>query len=125
MSLNTANDASALAIGVGVDANYKENSTAAAYGNFVANRGHNDTVAVIGEDKDGNKASGADRDVIANAASVEVKATDKTQRTTVAGSAQLAVQGAKAALVAGVALTGSDAGTEIGDGREIPAGRDP
>ena len=118
VSLHADNDASALAIGVGVDANYKENSTAAAYGNFVANRGHNDTVAVIGEDKDGNKASGADRDVIANAASVEVKATDKTQRTTVAGSAQLAVQGAKAALGAGVALTGSDAGTESGDGRE-------
>ncbi len=118
VSLNAANDAFALAIGVGVDANYKENSTAAAYGNFVANRGHNDTVAVIGEDKVGNKASGADRDRIDNAASVEVRATDDTQRTTVAGSAQLALQGAKAALGAGVALTGSDAGTESGDGRE-------
>ena len=73
---------------------------------------------MIGEDKDGNKASGADRDVIVNAASVEVRATDDTQRTTVAGSAQLAVQGAKAALGAGVALTGSAAGTESGDGRE-------
>ena len=118
VSLNAANDAFALAIGVGVDANYKENSTAAAYGNFVANRGHNDTVAVIGEDKVGNKASGADRDRIDNAASVEVRATDDTQRTTVAGSAQLALQGAKAALGAGVALTGSDAGTESGDGGE-------
>ena len=118
VSLNAANDAFALAIGVGVDANYKENSTAAAYGNFVANRGHNDTVAVIGEDKVGNKVSGADRDRIDNAASVEVRATDDTQRTTVAGSAQLALQGAKAALGAGVALTGSDAGTESGDGRE-------
>lgn len=118
VSLNADNNASALAIGVGVDANYKENSTAAAYGNFVANRGHNDTVAVIGEDKDGNKASGADRDVIDNAASVDVRATDETRRTTIAGSAQLAVQGAKAALGAGVALTGSDAGTESGDGRE-------
>ena len=118
VSLNAANDAFALAIGVGVDANYKENSTAAAYGNFVANRGHNDTVAVIGEDKGGNKASGADRDRIDNAASVEVRATDDTQRTTVAGSAQLALQGAKAALGAGVALTGSDAGTESGDGGE-------
>ena len=118
VSLNADNDASALAIGVGVDANYKENSTAAAYGNFVANRGHNDTIAVIGEDKDGNKASGADRDRIDNAASVEVRATDETQRTTVAGSAQLAVQGVKAALGAGMALTGSDAGTESGDGRE-------
>ena len=118
VSLNADNNAFALAIGVGVDANYKENSTAAAYGNFVANRGHNDTVAVIGEDKVGNKASGADRDRIDNAASVEVRATDDTQRTTVAGSAQLALQGAKAALGAGVALTGSDAGTESGDGRE-------
>ena len=118
VSLNADNNAFALAIGVGVDANYKENSTAAAYGNFVANRGHNDTVAVIGEDKVGNKASGADRDRIDNAASVEVRATDETQRTTVAGSAQLALQGAKAALGAGVALTGSDAGTESGDGRE-------
>ena len=107
-----------MAIGVGVDANYKENGTAAAYGNFVANRGHNDTIAVIGEDKGGNKASGADRDRIDNAASVEVRATDETRRTTVAGSAQLAVQGVKAALGAGVALTGSDAGTESGDGRE-------
>ena len=118
VSLNADNNASALAIGVGVDANYKENGTAAAYGNFVANRGHNDTIAVIGEDKGGNKASGADRDRIDNAASVEVRATDDTQRTTVAGSAQLALQGAKAALGAGVALTGSDAGTESGDGRE-------
>ena len=118
VSLNADNNASALAIGVGVDANYKENGTAAAYGNFVANRGHNDTIAVIGEDKGGNKASGADRDRIDNAASVEVRATDDTQRTTVAGSAQLALQRAKAALGAGVALTGSDAGTESGDGRE-------
>ena len=118
VSLNADNNAFALAIGVGVDANYKENSTAAAYGNFVANRGHNDTIAVIGEDKVGNKASGADRDRIDNAASVEVRATDETQRTTVAGSAQLALQGAKAALGAGVALTGSDAGTESGNGRE-------
>lgn len=118
VSLNADNNASALAIGVGVDANYKENGTAAAYGNFVANRGHNDTIAVIGADKGGNKASGADRDRIDNAASVEVRATDDTRRTTVAGSAQLAVQGVKAALGAGVALTGSAAGTESGDGRE-------
>ena len=88
----------------------------AAHGNFGINRGHNDTVAVIGEDKDGKKAS--NRDKITNASSVTVKATDKTTKTTVAGAAELAIKDTTVALGVGVALTESDKGSEAGDGKE-------
>ena len=118
VSLDAANDAHALAIAVGADANYKDDGLVAAYGSFVANRGHNDTVAVIGEDKDGNAASGSERDVIADAASVDVKVTDKNSKTAAAGSAELAIKNTKMALGIGVALTESDEGSESGNGRE-------
>ena len=83
VSLDADNDAYALALSVGAAANYKDSGIVAAHGNFGVNRGHNDTVAVIGEDKDGKKA--ANKDKITNASSVTAKATDKTSKTAIAG----------------------------------------
>ena len=54
VSLDADNDAYALALSVGAAATYKDNGTVAAHGNFAVNRGHNDTIAVIGEDKLGH-----------------------------------------------------------------------
>ncbi len=116
VSLDANNDAYALALSVGAAATYKDNGTVAAHGNFAVNRGHNDTVAVIGEDKDGKK--GTEKDKIGNASSVTVKATDKTSKTTIAGSAELAIKDTTVALGVGVALTESDKGSEKGDGKE-------
>ena len=116
ISLDANNDAYALALSVGAAATYKDGGTVAAHGNFGINRGHNDTVAVIGEDKDGKKAG--NRDKITNASSVTVKATDKTTKTTVAGAAELAIKDTTVALGVGVALTESDKGSEKGDGKE-------
>ena len=116
VSLDADNDAYALALSVGAAANYKESGIVAAHGNFGVNRGHNDTVAVIGEDKDGKKA--ANKDKITNASSVTAKATDKTSKTAIAGSGELALKGTTVALGIGVALTESDKGTNAGDGKE-------
>ncbi len=116
VSLDANNDAYALALSVGAAATYKDNGTVAAHGNFAVNRGHNDTVAVIGEDKGGKK--GTEKDKIGNASSVTVKATDKTSKTTIAGSAELAIKDTTVALGVGVALTESDKGSEKGDGKE-------
>ena len=116
VSLDADNDAYALALSVGAAANYKDSGIVAAHGNFGVNRGHNDTVAVIGEDKDGKKA--ANKDKITNASSVTAKATDKTSKTAIAGSGELALKGTTVALGIGVALTESDKGTNAGDGKE-------
>ena len=116
VSLDANNDAYALALSLGAAATYKDDGAVAAHGNFGVNRGHNDTVAVIGEDKDGKKA--ANKDKITNASSVIVKATDKTTKTTVAGAAELALKDTTVALGVGVALTESDKGSDTGDGKE-------
>ena len=119
VSLDAANDAYALALSMGASATYKDDGTVAAHGNFGVNRGHNDTVAVIGEDKDGNgDTATAKRNTISNASSVKAKATDKTSKTTVAGSGELAIKDTTVALGIGVALTESDKGSNAGDGRE-------
>ena len=116
VSLDASNDAYALALSLGAAATYKDDGNVSAHGNFGINRGHNDTIAVIGEDKDGKK--GSSKDKITNASSVTVKATDKTTKTTVAGAAELAIKDTTVALGVGVALTESDKGSEAGDGRE-------
>ena len=115
VSLNADNDAYALALSVGAAATFKGNSLVAANGNFGVNRGHNDTIAVMGEDKDGNQGSSQ----IVNASSVTAKATDDTSKTTIAGSGELSLKDTTVALGIGVALTESDtADTENGDGKE-------
>ena len=116
ISLDASNDAYALALSLGAAATYKDDGNVAAHGNFGINRGHNDTIAVIGEDKDGKK--GSSKDKITNASSVTVKATDKTTKTTVAGAAELAIKDTTVALGVGVALTESDKGSAAGDGKE-------
>lgn len=116
VSLDASNDAYALALSLGAAATYKDDGNVAAHGNFGINRGHNDTIAVIGEDKDGKK--GSSKDIITNASSVTVKATDKTTKTTIAGAAELAIKDTTVALGVGVALSESDKGSEAGDGRE-------
>ena len=127
VSLDADNDAYALALSLGAAATYKDNGNVAAHGNFAINRGHNDTVAVIGEDKDGhqweqspsqNSGNWAAKDKITNASSVSVKAADKTSKTTIAGSGELAIKDTTVALGVGVALTESDKGTDAGDGKE-------
>jgi len=106
VSLKAENEAYALALSLGAAATYKDEANLAAHGNFGVNRGHNDTVAVIGEDKDGKKASVSDdRDVIKNASSVKVEATDSTSKTSIAGDVNAAVKDTRVALGAGVALT--------------------
>ena len=111
VSLDAENNAYALALSVGAAANYKENGTVAAHGNFGVNRGYNDTVAVIGEDKEGHR--GSDRDKITEASSVTVKATDNTSKTSIAGDVDLALKNSTVALGVGVALT--DIGSGSGD----------
>ena len=127
VSLDADNEAYALALSIGAAATYKDDGTVAAHGNFGVNRGHNDTIAVIGEDKDGNhweedpgqySGNWAARDKITNASSVTVKATDKTSKTSIAGSGELAINPATVALGVGVALTESDKGTDEGNGKE-------
>ena len=106
VSLDAQNDAYGLALSLGAAASYKEEGTkVVAHGNFGINRGVSNTVAVIGEDKDGKKEEAADRDVIINASSVDVKAVDKTSRTSIAGSGELGVNDPKVALGIGVAMT--------------------
>ena len=125
--LNADNDAYALALSVGAAATYKDNGMVAAHGNVGVNRGHNDTVAVIGEDFGGHQwkqnpeeGSGdwAVKDKIINASSVVAKATDKTSKTTIAGSGELSIKSSTVALGVGLALTESDKGSTKGDGKE-------
>ena len=127
VSLDADNDAYALALSLGAAATYKDDGTVAAHGNFGVNRGHNDTIAVIGEDKDGNhweedpgqySGNWAAKDKITNASSMTVKATDETSKTSIAGSGELAIKPATVALGVGVALTESDKGTDDGNGKE-------
>ncbi|MER2138524.1 MAG: hypothetical protein ABS965_00145, partial [Succiniclasticum sp.] len=119
VTLDATNDAYALAMSLGAAATYKDDGTVAAHGNFGVNRGHNDTIAVMGEDKDGNAdTTAAKRNTISNASSVKATATDKTSKTTVAGAAELAIKDTTVALGIGVALTESDKGSNAGDGRE-------
>ena len=108
--LNADNDAYALALSVGAAATYKDNGMVAAHGNVGVNRGHNDTVAVIGEDFGGHQwkqnpeeGSGdwAVKDKIINASSVVAKATDKTSKTTIAGSGELSIKSSTVALGVG------------------------
>ena len=106
VSLDADNDAYALALSVGAAATYKDDGKVVAHGNFAVNRGHNDTVAVLGEDRDGKK--GSSKDKITNTSSVTTKATDKTSKTTIAGSGELALKPTTIALGVGVALTESD-----------------
>ena len=106
VSLDAQNDAYALAFSLGAAASYKDTGTVAAHGNFGVNRGVNNTVAVIGEDKDGKKAGTAsERDVILDVASLQVNAADKTTKTSIAGDVNLALNEASLALGVGVALT--------------------
>ncbi len=115
ISLDADNDAYALALSVGAAATYKDNGLVAAHGNFGVNRGHNDTIAVMGEDKSGYQGS----EQIVNVSSVTAKATDDTSKTAIAGSGELALKDTTVALGIGVALTESDtADTEDGDGKE-------
>ena len=119
VSLDANNDAYALALSVGAAATYKDNGTVAAHGNAAVNRGHNDTMAVMGEDKDGNgDTTAAKRNTISNASSVKATATDKTSKTTIGGAAEVALKDTTVALGIGIALTESDKGTNAGDGRE-------
>ncbi len=105
VSLDAQNDAYGLALSLGAAASYKEEGTVVAHGNFAMNRGVSNTVAVIGEDKDGKKAEAADRDVIINASSVDVKAVDKISRTSISGSGELGANDPKVALGIGLAVT--------------------
>ena len=98
----------------GGNAGGQGNGIIAAHGNFGINRGHNDTIAVIGENKDGSEK----KEKIINASSVTVKTTDNTSKTTIAGSGTLALNSPTVALGVGVALTESEKGTAGGDGRE-------
>ena len=119
IDMDAQNDAYALALSVGAAASYKDSSTVAAHGNFAVNRGHNDTIAVMGEDKDGKTAkTAADRDSLNNVATLKVNARDKTTKTTIAGDADVSLKGSTVALGVGVALTESDEGTEEGNGKE-------
>lgn len=119
IDLDVQNDAYALALSVGAAASYKDSSTVAAHGNFAVNRGHNDTIAVMGEDKDGKTAkTAADRDSLNNVATLKVNVRDKTTKTTIAGDADVSLKGSTVALGVGVALTESDEGTEEGNGKE-------
>ena len=127
ISLDADNTAYALALSIGAAATYKDDGKVAALGNFAVNRGHNDTVAVIGEDKNGyhwengagnGNQNWAIKDTITNASSVSVKATDKTGKNTGAGAAELAVTNTTVALGVGVALTESDKGSEERNGKE-------
>lgn len=119
IDLDAQNDAYALALSVGAAASYKDSSTVAAHGNFAVNRGHNDTIAIMGEDKDGKTAeAAADRDSLNNVAILKVNARDKTTKTTIAGDADISLKGSTVALGVGVALTESDEGTEEGNGKE-------
>lgn len=127
ISLDADNTAYALALSIGAAVTYRDDGKVAALGNFAVNRGHNDTVAVIGEDKNGyhwenGAGSGSQnwaiKDTITNASSVSVKATDKTGKNTAAGAAELAVADTTVALGVGVALTESDKGSETGNGKE-------
>ena len=107
------NNAYELALSAGAAVNYAQDNNLAAEGNFAVNLGHNNTIAVIGEDKAGKKGSG--RDTITNASSVKATATDKTQRTTIAGDVDVAWKGAKVALGIGVALTESERDSDNSD----------
>jgi len=111
VSLDAQNEAYALALSLGAAATYKEDGTVAAHGNFGVNRGYNDTVAVIGEDKEGKKATGDDREQISNITSVKVNAADKTTTTGIAGSGALSVNSSTVALGVGVALTDIGSGS--------------
>ncbi|MBQ9572745.1 MAG: leukotoxin LktA family filamentous adhesin [Acidaminococcaceae bacterium] len=113
VSLDANNNAYELALSVGAAVNNAEDNNFAAEGNFAVNRGHNDTIAVIGEDKNGKK--GTYKDKISNASSVTVKATDATQRTTIAGDVDVAWKGSKVALGIGVAMTESERDSENND----------
>ena len=113
VSLDANNNAYELALSVGAAVNNAEDNNFAAEGNFAVNRGHNDTIAVIGEDKNGKK--GTYKDKISNASSVTVKATDATQRTTIAGDVDVAWKGSKVALGIGVAMTESERDSKNND----------
>ena len=110
VSLDAQNEAYALALSLGAAATYKEDGTVAAHGNFGVNRGYNDTVAAIGEDREGTKYDSS-RDVITDAASVKVNAADKTTTTGIAGSGTLSVNSSTVALSVGVALTDIGSGS--------------
>ncbi len=122
VSLDAENDAYALALSAGAAVTYKDNGIVAAHGNFGVNRGYNDTVAVIGEDKayksyedykKEKEGQNYEKDKITNASSVTVKATDNTSKTSIAGDVDLALKNNTVALGVGVALT--DIGTGSGD----------
>lgn len=106
VSLDAQNDAYALALSLGAAASYKDDGKVAVHGNFGVNRGVNNTVAVIGEDRFGRKAKTEwERDEIRNAASVTVNATDRTTKTSITGSGELNTNSTTVALGIGVALT--------------------
>ena len=118
VSLDAQNEAYALALSLGAAATYKEDGNVAAHGNFGVNRGYNDTVAVIGEDKEGKKATGDDREQISNVTSVKVNAADKTTTTGIAGSGALSVNSSTVALGVGVALTDIGSGSTDSNSQE-------